>query len=130
MRLHVSVPTHVMVDEEVSKIVAESANGSFCLLPRHVDFLASLVPGLLSFTRPNGEEQFIAIDEGLLIKQADVVNVSTRQGVFGGDLAELRRRVSGEFVSLDERQRAYQSAVANLEANFLRGFLEIEEGAV
>ena len=130
MRLQLSMPTHVVIDEDVTKIIAEAENGSFCLLPRHVDFLASLVPGLLSFTRTNGEEQFVAVDAGLLVKRADIVNVSTRQAVFGGDLGELRRRVSEEFVSLDERQRAYQSAVANLEAHFLRGFLGIEEGTV
>ena len=28
------------------KLVAEAPNGAFCLLPRHVDFVAALVPGL------------------------------------------------------------------------------------
>lgn len=128
MKLHLSVPTHVMIDEQVTKVIAEAENGSFCVLPRHADFLAALAPGLLSFAHPNGEERFVAVDEGLLVKQADVVRVSTRQAVLGGDLGELRQRVEEEFVSLDERQRAYQSAVASLEAHFLRGFLALEEG--
>jgi len=127
MRLLLSEPTRVSLDEEVSKVVAEAENGSFCLLPRHADFLAALVPGLLSFTRPAGEEVFLAVDEGLLVKEGDTVFVSTRHAIEGGALSELRQRVRKEFKVLDERQRAYQTASASLEANFLRGFLDLEE---
>lgn len=129
MRLRLSEPTRVMLDEEVFKVVAEAENGNFCLLPRHADFLSALVPGLLSFTRPNGEEVFLAVDEGLLVKKGDIVFVSTRRAIEGGDLSHLRQRVHDEFELLDERQRAYQSATASLEANFLRGFLDLEERA-
>jgi len=33
-----------MIDEKVSKIIAEAQNGSFCLRPRHIDFVAAAVP--------------------------------------------------------------------------------------
>ncbi|NMC75543.1 MAG: F0F1 ATP synthase subunit epsilon, partial [Geobacteraceae bacterium] len=45
MKLTVLLPTGVLVDQEVTKVTAEAENGSFCLLPRHIDFLAALVPG-------------------------------------------------------------------------------------
>lgn len=127
MRLRLADPTRVVLNEEVAKIIAEAENGSFCLLPRHADFLAALVPGLLSFTRPNGEEVFLAVDEGLLVKEGDAVFVSTRRAIEGGELSKLRQRVREEFEMLDERQRAYQSASASLEANLLRGFLHLED---
>ena len=127
MRIRLSDPTRVVLDEEAIKIVAEAENGSFCLLPRHADFLAAIVPGLLSLTRPDGREVFLAVDEGLLVKEGDTVSVSTRRAIEGGELGQLRDRVREEFESLDERQRAYQSASASLEANFLRGFLNVEE---
>jgi F-type H+-transporting ATPase subunit epsilon len=56
MRLRVLLPTDVLVDREAAKVIAEAANGSFCLLPRHVDFVAALVPGILRYTTPQGEE--------------------------------------------------------------------------
>lgn len=127
MRLRLSEPTRVMLDEEVTRVVAEAENGSFCLLPRHADFLSALVPGLLSFTRTNDEEVFLALDEGLLVKEGDTVFVSTRRAIEGGELNQLRQRVHEEFEVLNEQQRAYQSASASLEANFLRGFLDLEE---
>ena len=127
MKLKVLVPTEVLVAEEVTKILAEADNGHFCLLPRHIDFLASLVPGILSYTDPAGQERFVAIGEGLLVKQDQEVLVSTRQAILGGDLGQLRQTVKDEFETLDERQRVCQSAIASLEANFLRRFLELGE---
>ena len=49
MKLMVLLPTEVLIDEEARKITAEAQNGSFCLLPRHIDFVTALVPGILSF---------------------------------------------------------------------------------
>ena len=47
MKLKVLLPTEIFINEEVEKVVAEADNGYFCLLPRHVDFVSALVPGLL-----------------------------------------------------------------------------------
>jgi F-type H+-transporting ATPase subunit epsilon len=52
VRLLLSVPTGVLLDEPVTKVIAESPDGSFCLLPRHLDLATVLVPGLLTFVRP------------------------------------------------------------------------------
>lgn len=127
MRLKLLVPTEVLVNQQVKKVVAEAENGSFCLLPHHIDFLAALVPGLLSFEDEDDQEQFVAVGEGLLVKRSDEVLVSVRQAVRGGDLGKLRRTVKEQLAMLDERERAAHSAMAKLEASFLRGYLELSE---
>ena len=81
MHLRVLLPSQVLIDEEVSKVIAEAENGSFCLLPRHVDIVAALTPGLLSFTSVDGSEEFIATDEGVLVKHGPDVSVSVRDAV-------------------------------------------------
>ena len=55
MRVRVFLPSRVLADRQADKVSAEAENGAFVLLPRHVDFVASLVPGLLSLT-DEGEE--------------------------------------------------------------------------
>ena len=127
MKLKLLIPTHMVVDQEVAKVVAEGEHGSFCLLPQHVDFLAVLVSGLLAFEDQAGKEQFAAVDEGLLVKRGDEVLVSTRQATRGADLDELRSTVREEFTTLDDRERAAQAATAKLEASFLRRYLELAE---
>jgi F-type H+-transporting ATPase subunit epsilon len=66
MRLKVFLPTDILLDTEVTKVIAEAENGTFCLLPRHVDFVAALVPGLLLFVPRSGPEEYLAVDEGTL----------------------------------------------------------------
>jgi F-type H+-transporting ATPase subunit epsilon len=127
MKLKLLIPTDVVVDQAVTKVVAEGEHGSFCLLPQHVDFLAVLVPGLLAFVDEDSEEHFAAVDEGVLIKRGDEVLVSTRQATRGVDLDELRNTVREEFAALDDRERAAQAATAKLEASFLRSYLELVE---
>lgn len=127
MRLKVLLPTEVLVDAEVIKVIADAENGSFCLLPRHIDFVAALVPGLLCFSDREGQESYAAIDEGVLVKCGRDVSISTLNGVRGTDLAELEALIEGRFLELDEHERKARTALARLEAGTLRGFLELQE---
>ena len=127
MKLKVLLPDRVLVDEDAAKVVAEAENGSFCLLPRHVDFVAALAPGILSFVDERGREVFLALDEGALVKQGHEVLVSTRRGVRGEQLGELRRLVEQQFQKMDEYEVKARSAMAKIEAGFVRRFLDLQE---
>ncbi len=127
MRLRILLPTEILVDESVRKINADGLHGNFTLLPRHVDGLSALVPGLLSYHTMNGEERFAAVDGGLLIKQGDEVRVPTRRAVLSADLGQLRRLIAEEFLAIDERERHARSAVARLEVDFVRRLMELED---
>lgn len=127
MNLKVLLPTEVLLSEDVTKVVAEAENGSFCLLPRHVDFVTAVVPGILCFTTAGGEERFAAHADGVLVKSGQDVRISTRDGVYGEDLGRLRQLVAERFQVIDDRERVARSAMAKLEADFFRRFLEFGE---
>lgn len=125
MWLEVLTPTEILLAETVQKVVAEAQNGSFCLLPRHIDFAAALVPSLLAYVNEAGQERFMAVDEGILVKQGSKVRVSTRQAVKGEQLESLKQRVDQQFKHLDEREKQLRSSLARLEADFVRRFVEL-----
>lgn len=133
MRLRITVPERVIVDREVDKVVAEAVDGSFCLLPRHIDFVTALAPGLLAYMPAEGApddagaEVFLAVDRGILVKRGPVVEIAARRAVEGPDLGELRRRVREEFESLGDLEVRARSALARLESSFVRRFLEMTE---
>lgn len=127
MQLKVLLPQEILLDQPVRKVVAEAENGSFCLLPRHIDFVAALAPGLLAFETPEGREEFLAIDHGILVKKGPDVFVSTTDAVLGPDLGQLRQTIIERFHNLDERERHARSALASLEAEFIRRFIELRE---
>ena len=127
MRLKLLTPTETVMDEVVVKINAEGPDGLFCLLPRHRDWVATLVPGILGLTTPDGGETFVAVDQGVLVKCGDEVLVSVRRAVRDGDLAGLRQVVETRFRRYDDQEKAARSAVARLEAGVIRRFLELQE---
>lgn len=127
MRLKIFLPTEVLVDENATKVVAEAENGSFGILPRHIDFVAALVPGVLEYLDADGRERFVGTDHGILVKQGENVLVSTRNAVAGDDLATLRDVVEERFLELDDRERSARSALARLEAGVVRRFIEFQE---
>jgi F-type H+-transporting ATPase subunit epsilon len=125
MKLKIMLPTRVLIDQDVNKVVAEAQNGSFCILPKHIDFVSALVPGILLF-ESNNEEEFLAIDEGILVKWGSDVLVSTRNAVRSKDLGQLKHTVEEEFRILDDREKKSRSVIARLEADFAKRILELE----
>jgi F-type H+-transporting ATPase subunit epsilon len=128
MKLKILLPTEVLIEETVNKINAEAPNGFFCLLPRHIDFVTALVPGLLSYEAAKEKKEFfLAVSEGILVKSGGSVLVSVRRAVKGGRLGELRRIVEEKFKVLDDREQTARSAMARIEAGFVRRFLEVQK---
>jgi F-type H+-transporting ATPase subunit epsilon len=127
MKLRVLVPERIEVDASVAKVKAEAEDGAFCLLPRHVDFVAALVPGLLLYEEASGEETLLAVDRGLLVKCGDEVLVSTTRAIGGRSLGELERAVEEQFKTLDQRQQRARAAIGKMEADFVRRLVELEQ---
>ncbi len=123
MNLKVLLPFKVFAEkEEVKRIVAESRDGSFGLLPHRLDCVASLAPGILVFETEAEGEVSIAVDEGVLVKSGTDVLVSVRNAIGGTDLDKLREAVELEFLELDEQEKSVRSVLAKLESGFVRRF--------
>ncbi len=121
MNLKVLLPFQIFAEKTgVSRIVAETRNGSFGLLPHRLDCVAALAPGILTYETEAEGEVFVAVDEGVLVKTGPDVLVSVRRAIGGRDLRRLRESVEKEFLKLDERERSVRSVMAKLETGLLR----------
>ena len=123
MQVKVIVPSGVLAQQQAAKLVAEARDGSFCLLPRHVDFVAALVPGIVTLTAADGEETFFAIDEGLLVKHGAQVQVSTWNAL-QGKLGELQQAVLAQFRERGEQEDEARHALDRLEASLVQQVLD------
>lgn len=124
MRLVISEPTQVILDQKgVIRIVVESQQGSFGILPARRDCVACLVPGVLLF-ETDGGEQFVAVDEGLLVKTGDEVTVSVRNGAVARELGTVHEIVKGQLSALSEQEAKLRSLLAKLEGDFVRQLME------
>jgi F-type H+-transporting ATPase subunit epsilon len=127
MNLKILLPFQVFAEQTgVTRIVAETREGSFGLLPHRLDCVAALVPGILIYQTESGGEVLVAVDEGVLVKTGADVLVSVRRAIGGTDLGQLHTAVEKEFLTLDENEQSVRTAVAKLETGFLRRFANLQ----
>ena len=126
MHLKVLLPFQIFAESTgVSRIVAETREGSFGLLPHRLDCVAALAPGILIYENEAAGEAYVAIDEGVLVKAGLDVLVSVRNAIGGTDLGQLREAVEREFLHLDEQEQSVRSVLAKMESGFIRRLAEL-----
>jgi F-type H+-transporting ATPase subunit epsilon len=118
MNLKILLPFRVFADiKDVSRIVMETSEGAYGLLPQRLDCVTALVPGILTYE--SDKVHYIAVDEGVLIKAGDEVLISVRNAIGGADLGKLHESVEKEFKHLEESEKASRSVMAKLESGFM-----------
>lgn len=128
MQLTVVTPGAVVVDEPVAKVTAEAIDGSFTLLPRHVDIVTILVSGLVVHVEPDtGTEHVLAVDGGVLVKRRRHVRIATPGAIAGDSVIELQHAMRSSFRELTDHERQSRAALARLETDAVRRLLELEE---
>ena len=127
MKLTVLLPSEVLLEEEVERIKAEAVDGWFGILPRHIDFVTALEPGVMTFQARGKAEEYLAVDHGILVKCGADVSVSTRNAVRGTSLEHLKTEVELQFRAREEREKAARAYEAKLEADLVRHLLEAEK---
>ena len=121
MNLKVLMPYQIFAEKTgVSRIVAETREGSFGLLPHRLDCVAALAPGILTYETTSDGEVFVAVDAGVLVKTGQNVLVSVRRALGGSDLSQLREAVEKEFLTLDEHEQSVRSVLAKMEGDLIR----------
>ncbi len=129
MQLDILLPFEVYASlSGVQRMVVQTLEGAFGLLPRRLDCVAALTPGILVYACADQVEHYVAVDEGVLVKAGSRVMVSVRRAIAGSDLHVLRQAVEDEFLALDQQEQAVRSAMDRLETGFLRRFMDFQHG--
>ncbi len=129
MNLKILLPFGIFAAKTgVKRLVVETPAGSFGFLPRRLDCVTSLVPGILVYEVESEGETFTAVDEGVLVKTGADVLISVRRAVDGSDLTRLRETVAKEYLTLDDNEKNVRSVMAKLETGFLHRFAAFQHG--
>ena len=129
MDLSVWTPTGLFLSRKVERIVASGLHGSFCLLPKHVDAVAGLRPGIMVCYHADSEH-YLALHEGCLTKRMSHATVVTLQAYQGDSLEHLSEKIEQMLHVADEGERRTRSALAGLESRIARGLVGLESNRV
>jgi len=129
MNLKILLPFRVFAEiKNVKRIILETSNGSYGLLPQRLDCVAALVPGIFTYETGAGGVQYLAVDKGILVKAGTDVLASVRNVIGGADLSKLRESVEKEFEILDEKEKSIRSVMAKMESGLIYRLEKFREG--
>ncbi len=126
MTMKILIPFQIFEERtDVTNIVVETSAGSFGILPRRLDCVATIVPGILIYETAGGEEKYAALDEGVLVKTGQEVFLSVRRAHGGDNLEALQRSVEEDFLDMDESEKSVRRVLARLETGIIRRFVTL-----
>lgn len=126
MQLKVLTPHKIITKKNVTKFLGESTEGGFGILPRHIDFVTKILPCIFFYESDTGEGYF-AVDEGILVKQQDILRISVRTAVEKKDLGELRDTMEKEFQQSEEEEKRSGMEITKLELGIVKSFYNLEQ---
>jgi F-type H+-transporting ATPase subunit epsilon len=119
INLKILLPFRIFADiNNVAQVVMETSEGSYGLLPHRLDCVAAMVPGIFTY-EIEGKMHYLAVDQGILIKEGTQVIVSVRNAIGGSDLGKLRESVEKEFLDMDENEKTIRRAMAKIESGLM-----------
>jgi F-type H+-transporting ATPase subunit epsilon len=127
MNLRMFLPFQIFAEKAgVLRIVVETSEGSLGILPHRLDCVAALVPGILTYYVDGECPAYVAVDEGVIVKEGLDVRVSVRHAIAGMDLGQLHESVKQEFLKINKQESDVRAAVARMEGGLIRRVAEFQ----
>ena len=125
LKLEIVTPEAITYSQDVEFVILQGVEGQMTVLPEHVQLMTQLVPGEM-IARRGGQDEFLAVGEGLVKITADKVSVLTDMAVAAANIdeakvEEARRRAEAR---LKEKLSAEEGASVN--ASLARSLAQIQ----
>lgn len=119
IRLRVVTPSRLVLDEEVDEVTAPGELGEFGVLPNHIAFLSTLVPGELSY-KQGSNKVILAISGGYAEVLDNVMTVLAPSAEFAWeiDTAQAQRakeRAEKTLAELNREEKDWETAEAAMQ---------------
>ena len=127
MKLTVLTPLGIVLEEKIVKVTMETLNGYHTLLPKHVDFVSALGPGIVIYQDEQNREKYVACHNGIVVKKGAQVTISVQNALKDDKLDELEKSVMAFYKQNEEQRKELNTAMARLEMGIMRGFERLRE---
>lgn len=127
MELRILLPHQLFFQHpRIRRLVVETTHGSLGLLPRRLDCILALQPGILTYQAEEEPDCYLALDAGILLKRGAQVTLAVRRAIGGATLPELQHTVEKDFLTVDAHELQVRTALQRLESGFARRFMELK----
>ena len=124
IRLRVVTPSRQVLDEEVDEVTAPGELGEFGVLPNHIAFLSTLVPGELSY-KQGSNKVTLAITGGYAEVLDNVMTVLAPAAEFPSEIDSARaqrakERAEKQLATLNAEEKEWDAAETALRRALVR----------
>jgi F-type H+-transporting ATPase subunit epsilon len=120
------VPDGVVARERISSLEAADASGRFGILPNHEPFFTVLVPCVLLYRLAAGQEQYAAVDGGVLLVELGRASIVSREALTSPKLEDVVGKAAALLAVRRAQERSASSTFAELEASLARQLGKME----
>ncbi|MFC1659810.1 hypothetical protein ACFL0U_04560 [Pseudomonadota bacterium] len=115
IHLKVITPSTGVVDTNAKSVTARGLEGFFTVEPRHIDYIAAIVPSVMKYVDTEGKIHYLAVNQGTFTKVGFNVTVSVMGATEGESMEELQKAVTEAHKDFEEDEREARVAITKLE---------------
>jgi F-type H+-transporting ATPase subunit epsilon len=124
IKLRVVTPSRLMFDEAVDEVTAVGELGEFGVLPNHISFLSTLVPGEMSY-KQGANKRMLAVSGGYAEVLDNVMTVLAPAAEFGSEIDSARaqrakERAEKQLAELNREEKDFELAEVALQRALVR----------
>lgn len=94
LNLRIYTPEKLFLEKEILKITLNGKEGSFSILPKHVDYISSFDDCIMCYTDTSNKTSFLATNQGIITKIGRNIEISTFHVIVGNSLMELKNNIN------------------------------------
>ena len=124
LTLEIVTPAAVVYSAAVQMVTLPAVNGQIGVFPRHVPLLTRIVPGEI-IVRKDGQDELVAVGEGLVEITGDRVSIVTDMAIKAADIDEARAEEARQRAEARLREKIADEEVATVNASLARALAQL-----
>jgi F-type H+-transporting ATPase subunit epsilon len=124
LTLEIVTPAAVVYSAAVQMVTLPAVDGQIGVFPRHVPLLTRIVPGEI-IVRKEGQDELVAVGEGLVEITGDRVSIVTDMAIKAADIDEARAEEARQRAEARLREKIADEEVATVNASLAHALAQL-----
>ena len=125
LKLEIITPEATAYSQQVEYVILQGVEGQMTILPQHTRLMTQLVPGEM-VVRRGGQDEFLAIGEGLIQVTGDSIAVLTDMAVAAANIDEAKVEEARQRAAARLREKLSAEEVASVNASLARSLAQLQ----
>jgi F-type H+-transporting ATPase subunit epsilon len=124
LRLEIVTPEGTVYSEDVDMVTLQGVEGQMGVFPQHIRLMTQLVPGEM-IVRKNGQDDFLAVGEGLVEITGERMAIVTDMAVRAENIDEAKVEEARQRAAARLREKLSAAEVASVNASLARSLAQL-----